>query len=375
MEEDLFSFSNSNDLCRDFNNIEGIESINKLIANIIHQLNDPLSAILGFSEVLQSLDMEPEIKKYIGNIHISALRSVRIVEGLLTFIRKKESEFTAININDVLRQTVSLFQYQMRTRNISLAVKLSPELPVMSGDFYRMQQVFFNVLMNAMQALEDWHRDRRMTIMSEAADNKIMIMISDNGPGIDAENINKIFNPFFSTTPKATGLGLSIAHGIVKEHGGNITVKSAKGEGCTFIIELPAVSGIPHKEDGGHNGASIRNGKKALIVDNDELVMDAMSSLMRVAGCDIVFAATAQDALEKLKKSDFDIILVEYKMADMNGFEFIRKASDFVSSKKLVLMTSDVYANAEAIKREYNMQVLFKPFGIKELRKVISVNA
>lgn len=356
---------------------ERLVAIHELIAGIIHELNDPLSAILGFSEILQSLDADPEVKKYIGNIHVAAVRSAKIVEGLLTFMRKREMEFHVININDVIRQTVSLFEYQMRTRDISLTLSLcGNELPV-KGDAYKLQQVFFNILMNALQALELWQGEKRVSVSSELSGGTASITVSDSGPGIGAGDIGKVFTPFFTTKPKGTGLGLSIVHGVIMEHGGEISVipnDGAGATGCSFSINLPVVPGAVPPDD---ERVSARQDMKrrVLIMDDDELVLHAMSRLMGIIGCEVVLATTGADGMKELRKGDFDIIFVDYKMSDMDGDDFIDKASEFMDTGKFVMITGDIHLNAEAIKKKYNIPVLWKPVGLKEFRKVLSAHA
>jgi signal transduction histidine kinase len=241
MGRDESSFFHKDVPDKDIMEIEKLASLGEMISGISHELNDPLSAILGYSEILQTIDMDPLIKRYINNIHISAMRSAKVVEGLLTFLRKKEIEFNTININDVIRQTVSLFEYQMRTNNISHVLNLSSGIPYIRGDSYRLQQVFFNIIMNALQALEKWHNERRISISSDSCEGGVRVIVSNSGPGIDREKIDKIFSPFFTTKPHGTGLGLSIVKGIIKEHGGGISALS-EGQGCSFVIELPSVA-------------------------------------------------------------------------------------------------------------------------------------
>ncbi len=370
MREDLFPFSGSNATRESFMEIERLASINELIAGIIHELNDPLSAILGFSEILQSIDIDPEIKKYIGNIHIAALRSAKIVESLLTFMKKKETELFDVNINMVIRQMVTLFEYQMRTRNISLSVQLSPDVPYVKGDSYKLQQVFFNLLMNALQALETWDGERKVTLSSEFSDDLVKVVVSDSGPGIPAGDTDKIFTPFFSTKPKGTGLGLNIVYGIIEEHGGEVSVTSGEN-GCSFLLRLPLAEGSPVLACGKRAGTAKMN-KKILLIDDDDLVLNAMSRVMEIIGCSVVFVKNALEAMAELQRGDFDIIFVDYSMSDMDGVEFIEKASAFVDMKKFVLITGDITLNAEAFKQKYNIPILWKPVGLKEFKEVIS---
>jgi CheY-like chemotaxis protein len=370
MKGHSFSFL-SNDLSnRDITEIEKLMSLGELIAGISHELNNPLSAILGYSEILQTLDMDAEIKKYAKNIHIAAIRSAKIVEGLLTFLRKKETEFNIININDVIKQTVSLFEYQMRTNNTSLVLSLSSGIPHIKGDFYKLQQVFFNIIINALQAIETWHKERRLLISSESIGNGVKVIVSDSGPGIDRDKINKIFSPFFTTKPNGTGLGLSIVQGIIKEHGGNIAVFS-EGQGCSFTIELPATADNGPNSEVKDNSVTKFN-RRVLIVDDDELVLDATSGIIEFMGCDVVFTTVASEGLVELKKGDFDFIFVDYRMPDMNGVDFIEKASGFIDIKKFILITGDVTLDINGVKQRYNIPVIQKPISFTELKKIIS---
>ncbi len=369
MKKDLFPFSGSDDARESFMEIERLASINELIAGIIHELNDPLSAILGFSEILQSLDIDPEIKRYTGNIYVAALRSAKIVESLLTFMKKKETESAAININNVIKQAATLFEYQMRTRNISLTMLLSPDIPWIKGDAYKLQQVFFNLLMNALQALESWSGEKKVTLSSEFTGDSVRVVFSDSGPGIPIGNADKIFTPFFSTKPKGTGLGLNIVYGIIEEHGGNVSVTSGEN-GCSFVLNLPPAECSPIRPRYNRLNTA-KSHKRILLVDDDELVLNAMSRVMETIGCNVIFVTNAVEALAELQRGDFDIIFVDYSLPDMDGIDLIEKASAFVDIKKFIIITGDITFNAEAAKQKYNIPILWKPIGLKEFKEVI----
>ncbi len=372
MEGDAFSFLRNDFSDRGIIEIERLASLGELIAGISHELNNPLSAILGYSEILQTLDMDPQIKRYINNIHIAAMRSAKIVEGLLIFLGKKQIEFNTININAVIKQTVSLFEYQMRTNNISLVLNLASGIPHIKGDFYKLQQVVFNLLMNALQALEVWGREKRITVSSDFHSGVIRTIISDSGPGIAEDKMDKIFSPFYTTKPKGTGLGLSIVHGIIREHGGRISVCS-EGHGCSFNIELPATFDSLCLEAKDNTVISLN--RRVLIVDDDELVLDAVSGIMEFMGCDVVFTTVASEGLVELKRGTFDFVFVDYRMPNMNGIDFIETASNFTDIKKFILITGDVTLDTEAIKQKYNIPVVQKPLSFQELKKLISGDA
>lgn len=358
----------SNKGFNDITELERLASLGELIGGITHELNNPLSAILGYAEILQSFDVGHEIKKYVDHIYLSAVRASKIVDGLLTYLRKKKMEYKDVDINDVIKKTLALFEYQLRLNKISLIMDLNHENFHIKGDFYKLQQVFFNLIINAIHAMEGWKGEKKLIIKSEILSDFLVVIISDTGPGIPAENIDKIFIPFFTTKNNGTGLGLSIAQSIVKEHGGNIVVIS--GEGCTFRIELPICECERQlQNDYVDKEVNICN-KKVLIVDDDELVLDAISQMIQSFGCRVVLTTSASEGLEELKRGCFDHVFVDYKMPDMNGIEFIQKALEYIESKKITLITGNIMIDSQMVKQKYNVNLLLKPIGINDLKRV-----
>jgi signal transduction histidine kinase len=162
------------------------------------------------------------------------------VNNLLNFSRTNATEFTEVDIHQVITDTISLLEHQFRGARIRLERELRAEYPVAYGNAGKLQQVFLNLLVNARDAMPE---GGELRILTEAVDSKIEIIVQDTGTGISRENINKIYDPFFTTKAagKGTGLGLSVTYGIVQEHGGAITVKSQPGVGTSFKLELPLV--------------------------------------------------------------------------------------------------------------------------------------
>lgn len=354
---------------------EEIEELQKLallgkqIASIAHELNNPLTAILGYAEMLQAIELEPKAKRYSNNIYISAIRAAKIAESLLAYLKKTEIKFVSVNLNEVIEKTLSLFEYQLKVNGISVQLDLLPTKPV-KGDFHKLQQIFFNLIINAIQSLETWDREKRLLISSKSHENKIRVMVSDSGPGINSSHIDKIFSPFHTTKKNGSGLGLSIVYNIVKEHGGDISLLPA-AVGCSFIIDFHACT-----EDEQHfsriSEKKIKESKKVLIVDDDELVITAIGGIIKLLGCTVTFTTKALGALEELKKNDFDIILVDYKMPEMDGIDFINSACEFTDIKKFILMTGYIGIDTSKINAKYNVPVLQKPISLEELKQVIS---
>lgn len=352
--------------------LEKLALLGKQIASLAHELNNPLTAIIGYSEMLQAVELEPRAKRYANNIYISAIRAAKIAEGLLTYLKKKEPMFVPVNINDVIKKTLSLFEYQIKLNNIAVEVDL-PSIKAVRGDFHKLQQIFFNLLINSIQSLENWEGKKKIIIATKPYKEKIRIVISDTGPGIDSSFADKIFSTIYTTKKNGSGLGLNIVYNIVKEHGGDISL-TPSSEGCSFIIDFPI---YPETEE--HQtitsfrpSKKIKEPKKILIVDDDELVISAIGGIIKLLGGTVTFTSKPTAGLQELKKNKYDIILVDYKMPEMNGLDFIALGSKVIDIKKFILMTGYIGLDIDKINEEYNIPVLQKPISMEVLRQVIS---
>jgi two-component system, NtrC family, sensor kinase len=219
-----------------------LASIGQLSAGIAHEINNPLTGVIGFSELLLEKDLPADIKADVETINREAKRTAVIVKGLLTFSRKQGTDKSPVDINTVIRWVLQMRSYEQRVNNIEAVDCLASDLPQIMGNGAQMQQVFINLIVNAEQAMTEAHGKGKLTITTTQAGDKVRVSVSDDGPGISPESMRKLFTPFFTTKEvgKGTGLGLSICHGIVTEHGGRIYAESEPGKGATFIIELPA---------------------------------------------------------------------------------------------------------------------------------------
>jgi signal transduction histidine kinase len=218
-----------------------LASIGELSSGIAHELNNPLTSVIGFSQLLMEGDAPENIKKDLGIVYSEAQRAAVIVKNLLTFARKHAPVKQLSQVNTVIEDVLRLRAYEQKVNNIEVETRLAPGLPEIMIDHFQMQQVFLNIMVNGEFAmLESYHRGK-MVITTERLDGVIRITFTDDGPGISEENLKHIFDPFFTTKEvgKGTGLGLSICHGIVMEHGGKIYAISEQGMGASFVVELP----------------------------------------------------------------------------------------------------------------------------------------
>ena len=229
-----------------------LAAVGELAAGVAHEVNNPLTAVQAFAELLVSdPDLDGRVKEDIEVIYSQAQRAAKITSNLLSFARRHRPEKRLVSINHAISKTLELHEYRMKVNNIDIVQELDPNLPETMADFHQLQQIFFNLITNAEQAMTDHNGKGTITIRTEVVEGMITISLADDGPGIPEENIKKIFDPFFTTKEvgKGTGLGLSICFGLVKSHDGNLLVQNNDNGGATFVIQLPIITEEEHSSE------------------------------------------------------------------------------------------------------------------------------
>lgn len=219
---------------------EKLAALGQMIAGVAHELNNPLSSISGFSELLLNAAPGDNVRDMADKINKSALRASSIVQDLLVFSRAPKLEKARMNVRRMLEETVDLVSEALHANKINVSTDVADDI-VVSLDNAQMERVLLNLITNAIHAIRDSGKGDKIVLKGYKGNDLVIIEVSDNGPGIPQQVINRIFEPFFTTKKfeKGTGLGLSICYNIVKAHGGDISVKSVEGEGTAFVIELP----------------------------------------------------------------------------------------------------------------------------------------
>ena len=225
-------------------------AIGKMAAGVAHEINNPLNVILQKTGWIEDLLEEEDIKESenfeefqtsVQKIEEHVERARKVVHNMLGFARKMEPRLEDVDINDTINQTVTILENYARTNNIEIQTDLSSQLPIIASDQAKLQQVFLNLLTNAIDAIG---KDGLVEIKSRQLDSRICISIKDDGPGIPEEKQKNVFDPFFTTKEvgKGTGLGLSVGYSIIEKMGGTIRLKSQVGKGTTFTVEVPVVA-------------------------------------------------------------------------------------------------------------------------------------
>jgi nitrogen-specific signal transduction histidine kinase len=351
-------------------------SVGEMATGIAHEINNPLTSVIGFSELLMDRDLPEDIRADVKTIYEGAQRVASVVKRLLLFTRQHEPDRTYVNVNDIIAMTLNLRIYEMDTNNIKVITQLDPDLPGTMADGGQLQQVFLNIILNAETEMKATHGKGNLFVKTEKIDNTLRISFKDDGPGIAKENLERIFEPFFTTREvgKGTGLGLSICRRIIIEHGGRIYVQSKPGKGATFIVELPIVTkpeqlklAEPAAEE-----ASMVDGASILVVDDEPTILRFLSRVLTKEGYEVETVDNGDDALERLKSKRYSLILLDIKLPGVSGIDLYKRIQKVAQSlaRKVVFITGDVMGiDTKYFLTRTKALCLAKPFDIEELKK------
>ena len=360
---------------------EKLSALGELVASIVHELNNPLTGIMGYSQLLLQREHNPKNERDLQRIFDEAQRASRIVHNLLSFARKRKPEKRPCDLNAVVEKVLELRSYDLRLANISLEFKPGTGLPPILADENQLQQVLLNLLNNAQQAVADTGREARIIVNTYAEGAKAVCSVRDNGVGISPEHSGRIFDPFFTTKEqgKGTGLGLSISYGLVKEHGGQILFESEPGVGTAFYVELPAMEEAALEN--GEPEAALQQAsrlpiKHVLVVDDEEVILDLLSEVLASHGYRVDTAISAKSALAKLAENDYDMVICDVRMPGMDGaqlYEEVKRTRPEIA-RRFVFSTGDVIGQrTREFLKEAGTDWLRKPFTGEQLMDVLGV--
>src|SRR5216110_2888407 len=303
---------------------EKLAAVGQLVSGVAHELNNPLTSIAGLSEfLLEQKELGKKDRGHLQVIQEQAERAGRIVRNLLTFARKGSAERVPVDLNDVIRRTLSLTAYDLKLKDITVERELSGALPEVFGDRHGLQQVVLNLITNAAQAVAENPRERpREITVSTWFDGQVHLRVADTGPGIPDEITQSVFTPFFTTKEpgKGTGLGLSITYSIVESHGGHLTIEPPPASGgAAFRVDLPpapadavASAMTPAAAQPAGNPAGAHFVKRTiLLVDGDPAVQRTIKALFARDGHDVEVAGDPQHAVDLALGGGFDLVITD----------------------------------------------------------------
>jgi PAS domain S-box-containing protein len=362
---------------------ERLATLGQLISGVAHELNNPLTAVAGYAELLRAEELPPSLREKLEQLSEEAARASSILKGVLLFARGDEAERQPVDLVELLERAASLRAYELKVENIRIVRHYQPRLPRVAANPVQLQQVFLNILLNAEQAIRSHRRHGCITVRVDwlAEKERLRVEIADNGAGIAASALPHIFEPFFTTKPaqEGTGLGLSISQAIVREHGGEIGVESEPGQGAVFAVELPFRGAPAHRAPSRPVlptvPRSARRGRRILVVDDEPVVAHLIADTLRQQGFVVRLHTDSRRALQEATEKNFDLIICDIRMPEVDGPAFHRLLQERkpALAHRLLFTTGDTLAR-ETLRflEQVHLPNLAKPFHVDELRAAVN---
>ncbi len=366
---------------------EKLAAMGQMLAGVAHELNNPLTAILGVSELLRDRQGTDEpTRRQLDLTHRQARRAARIVQNLLEFSRPTAPHKKHLDVSSLIERALQLQEHSLRRSNIAVDFRPAPSLPPVLGDANQLIQVFLNLIINAEQAIREVRDSGRIQVRLSAVGDRIAIVVQDDGIGVRPEALPRIFDPFYTTKRPGggTGLGLSICMAILREHAGTIEAESLPAGGSAFTVYLPvavgqnaapsALDASAHRVEAVQRMLDMLKGRAVLVVDDEEGIRMLLQEGLSVQGIHVDSVASASEALALAQHKSYDAVLCDLNLSsgpqDQSGEELARRIRGAASGRPplVVLMTGDLVEEGSA---EPGVRRIQKPFRISEVLSLL----
>jgi two-component system NtrC family sensor kinase len=351
---------------------EKMSAVGQLIAGVAHELNNPLTAILGYAQLLESEGLNERAMDFVSKLFKQAQRTHRVVQNLLSFARQRKPQKQPVEICKVLDETLALRDYDFKVNEIKLERELEPNLPAVTADSHQLEQVFLNIINNSVDAMLERGGKGALQVRAYGKDGFLHIEFQDNGPGI--KEPSRIFDPFYTTKSvgKGTGLGLSICYGIVKEHGGEIKARNREEGGAVLEVILPAAgTTVTQEVPAAAPRREMAIEGEILLVEDEEAVLEFERDVLAGSGAQVVALMKPYEIKNTMAQRSFDALIINGKMpGGWNARDtYLWLAETYPGMEKHVLFTFSTVAEPEVrnFLQEKNVPYLAKPFEVADL--------
>jgi Signal transduction histidine kinase len=350
---------------------EKMSAVGQLIAGVAHELNNPLTAILGYAQLLEGEGLNPKASDFVAKLFKQAQRTHRVVQNLLSFSRQRKPQKLPVDIRKVIEETLALRDYDLKVHRIILERDIAASIPAVTADAHQLEQVFLNIINNAVDAMLEKGQGGTLQVKVYVRDGYVHAEFYDSGPGI--KEPNRIFDPFYTTKSvgKGTGLGLSICYGIIKEHSGDISAHNRKEGGAGITIRLPSAGAIVGPEKPALSPRrDVAIAGRILLAEEEEAVLQFERDVLVGAGAEVVTLTTQEEVKARLKQESFDAVVINGKILGGWSVPEIYQwlGENCPSLQHHVLFTFSTVPDAEIRKflEEHNLPSLVKPFEVAD---------
>jgi PAS domain S-box-containing protein len=363
---------------------EKFTAMGQMMAGAAHELNNPLTAILGISDLLRERATDENTRRQVDLILKQARRAAGIVLNLLAFSRPSAQGHLRLNLKSVVEEALQIENALLTQKNIRVKLEAPAELPSVEGDRRLLAQVFSNLIANAEQSISAARNGGSLDISISCEGGRTCVTFADDGPGIAPENIGKIFDPFFTTKRPGggAGLGLTLSLAVVKEHGGTIEVVSGPGSGATFRVFFPVCADkltvdapSPSATPAPPSESNILEGHSVLVVDDEESIREILSEGLSKRGMNVHSVDSSEAALTYLSQNECEVILCDFNLPGISGDLLFEKllAQRNGSPPRFVFMTGELVDPPTISRyREKGARILQKPFPITTLAALLT---
>ena len=357
---------------------EKLAALGSLLAGVAHELNNPLSVVVARAVLLEEQG-DAATQTAALKIRTAAERCARIVRTFLAMARQQQPQRGPVAVNDVVLAALDIAAYALRTSSIDVALDLAKDVPPILADADQLHQVLLNLIINAQQSMQDQAAPRLLRVSSrfDSTADVVRVAVADNGPGIPAHLRARVFEPYFTTKPTGmgTGVGLAVSLGIVEAHGGTLTVDCPTEGGAVFTIVLPVGTVGATGVDAGPAQKSSTPQRTILVVDDEAEIREALTDILSGATHRVVTASSGRQALERMAKEHYDVILTDIRMPDLDGRALYQEIERRWPARagRVVFVTGDTLASGlREFVSESGRPVIEKPFLPGDVRRVVA---